>query len=441
MSSFTRANRFSRKLTLLTVVLQVPFYATTFVFPHHPHAATMIVSSSLHASLVSEEDSAVSSSDNGPLPGTPLKMIVDERKQFELGLGKAVDTLRKNYPRLLTEAPDFSIYHDDLEVVDPSGVTLRGIPNYEMSFRVVHSVVGFFYCPESSGLTFKLVYDWARNNIRVSWNAELIPRNLYGGAKNTLYVDGISVYDMDRSSGLITHHHIEYLLVNGTPVNAPGGLVNAMQDEMSGVVSVPGGFGMSSPSPNDGGLEFATVDPHRPGQALGLSNVLFHRPSSSSPPSGSTSSTSLSATSNPTSDSEGFKRKNEVRARFGLKPLTHEEYERVETETNNLVAQQQMKKDAHATLTLDESPKQKKANNFFSRLMDNALSDFACEDNWDCERPMVCCDFKVKKICCASGQRIASLERAVVLVPETINQGIPDVGKSLPRGGPHGNMS
>jgi len=38
-------------------------------------------------------------------PNSPLNMIVDERREFELKLGKAVDTLKKDYPDMLTEAP------------------------------------------------------------------------------------------------------------------------------------------------------------------------------------------------------------------------------------------------------------------------------------------------------------------------------------------------
>ena len=36
---------------------------------------------------------------------SPLSMICEERKEFELNLGKAMDTLKKDYPYMLTEAP------------------------------------------------------------------------------------------------------------------------------------------------------------------------------------------------------------------------------------------------------------------------------------------------------------------------------------------------
>lgn len=356
-----------------------------------------------------------------PLPGSPLQMICDERREFELNLGKVMDTLKKDYPKMLTRAPDFSIFHDDLEVVDPSGVTIHGIPNYEMSFRVVRSVVGFFYCEEASGLTFRLVYDWARNNIRVSWNAELTPRSIYGGASNTLYVDGISVYDMDRSSGLISQHRIEHLLVNGNPVHAPNGLFNAMQEEVSGIIPVPGGFGVADSTnvnPNQI-MEFRRDSPL---------STLFPKPSLFAP----------SMTQTNSFDTDAFDRKNLTRKKFGLPPLTPEEFEEVLVETQVIETQQKLKQSHAAAAALEQSKKNEKKSNFFTKLLDDALSDYSCKSNYDCERPMVCCDFKFKKICCASGQKVpAGAQRATVPVPASE---LPNPGQdnSLPRGGPDG---
>jgi hypothetical protein len=123
--------------------------------------------------------------------GSVLKMICDERQEFEVNLGKAVDTLKHDYPDILTEPPgayqkgpclstfrfrkltscafskllfpiftlaDFSVYHPELEVVDPSGVKIHGVKNYKNAFRLVHTVVNLFYCPERSLLTFRYVF-------------------------------------------------------------------------------------------------------------------------------------------------------------------------------------------------------------------------------------------------------------------------------------------
>ena len=68
------------------------------------------------------------------------KMTAEERQnEFKMAVGRAIDTLRSDYPDILTKSPDFSIYHDDIEVVDPSGVTLHGLRDYKFSFRIAHA--------------------------------------------------------------------------------------------------------------------------------------------------------------------------------------------------------------------------------------------------------------------------------------------------------------
>ena len=63
-----------------------------------------------------------------------------------------------------------------------------------------------------------MCYDKARQNVRISWNAEVIPKTIFGGQKSTLYVDGISVYEFSKASGNITQHRIERLVINDTPI-------------------------------------------------------------------------------------------------------------------------------------------------------------------------------------------------------------------------------
>ena len=92
---------------------------------------------------------------------------MDSEQEFEINLGKAVDTLKKDYPNLLTKNPNWEIYHDELDVIDPSGVSLHGLNSYKKAFFFIHGVVKMFYCSEKSGLTsIRLGYDWARKCIR-----------------------------------------------------------------------------------------------------------------------------------------------------------------------------------------------------------------------------------------------------------------------------------
>jgi Uncharacterized conserved protein (DUF2358) len=104
-----------------------------------------------------------------PTPTSATALVgemVESQREFEINLGRAVDTLKRDYPKLLTRDPDWKIYHDDLEVIDPTGVSLHGLSNYKRAFSFIHAVVYMFYCEEKSGLTFRTVYDWARKSIR-----------------------------------------------------------------------------------------------------------------------------------------------------------------------------------------------------------------------------------------------------------------------------------
>merc|ERR1712157_282163 len=89
-------------------------------------------------------------------PPLVVKEISDERREYELNVGKALDTLKSDYPKIFQSCPDFSIYHPSLEVKDPSGVTLHGINNYKNFFRVLRAIVSFIYCADKSSITFRL---------------------------------------------------------------------------------------------------------------------------------------------------------------------------------------------------------------------------------------------------------------------------------------------
>jgi hypothetical protein len=91
-----------------------------------------------------------------------------------------------------------------------------------------------------------MIYDATRSQIRVSYNARLVPKlgmvaslglGFVGSVHRTVHVDGISVYSLDLSStytedehgnlskndgaGKILEHRIEKLLVNGAPLQPP----------------------------------------------------------------------------------------------------------------------------------------------------------------------------------------------------------------------------
>jgi len=168
-----------------------------------------------------------------------LRNMVAERRSFELNLGRAMDTLRKDYPDMLRREPNYEVYAKDISVVDPSGVQIRGLSGYKSSFKFLQTFLRLVYQPEKSTVQHRMVYDWARSSIRMSWNAELISKVSLGGDKNALFIDGISVYKLDALSGKIIEHKVEKLMINNIPVQPPYGIFAALKGgEMQGMVPI-----------------------------------------------------------------------------------------------------------------------------------------------------------------------------------------------------------
>lgn len=199
--------------------------------------------SSLLEDVTTQNEKGLGAAGTKDLPPL-LQDMVDERREFELNLGKAMDTLRKDYPYMLHKTPDFDIFHEDISVVDPSGVQLSGLRNYQNSFSFLQTLVRFFYNTSASGVQSRMVYDFARQSIRISWNAILVPK-VVGNRRNALYVDGISIYKMDSKSGKIVEHRVERMLINNIPVRPPYGVLSALRDELvSPGQRVPVGMGV-----------------------------------------------------------------------------------------------------------------------------------------------------------------------------------------------------
>jgi len=177
----------------------------------------------------------------GAIIGTPsatsielpplIQSMADERREYEMNLGKAMDVLRKDYPHMLDVTPDFSIYSDDISVLDPSGVQLTGLGNYKTSFSFLQTMIGFFYNMEQSSVQNRMMYDFARQTIRISWNVVLVPK-VVGNRRNALYVDGLSIYKMDTKTGKIGEHRVENMMINDIPVTPPYGVLTALKNEI-----------------------------------------------------------------------------------------------------------------------------------------------------------------------------------------------------------------
>jgi hypothetical protein len=318
---------------------------------------------------------------------------------------------------------DFSVYDPNLMVVDPSGFTLNGIRNYKQAFHLVHGIVNVFYCPEKSLLTFRMVYDCARNNIRVSWNAEVVPKAIFGGDRSMLHVDGISVYELN-SAGKVRQHRVEHLMINDQPVETERGIFHALRNECQDADCIPAFVKAAASSSDDHFIaRFQTA-------ATPGTKSLFHVASTTTTTAVQALSTS-SASNNSESggdlaglDRDALDRKNKTRKKFGLKALTPEEFMEIEAQVQQMGVDETIKQNQQAASNdAAEMPQQesKKKGGFLNNIFGQVFED-TCESNFDCKRPEICCDFGFKKQCCSSGAMVGN-EMMPVRIPVTKDDG------------------
>ena len=156
---------------------------------------------------------------------------------------------------------------------------------------------------------------------------------------------------------------------------------------------------------------------------LGTSVALLSSVAYSSPPLAfTTNNKSPSAFSN--NDSDALQRKNASRQKFGMPPISPEEFIAIEEEVRAMDDINKKKATYLAEQIAQQaaSAKKKKDEGFLSNIFGSALKN-GCESNFDCERPQVCCDVGFKKICCSNGLGIVDgipverYQRATLRVP------------------------
>ena len=263
----------------------------------------------------------------------------------------------------------------------------------------------------------------------MSWNVELVPKMIYGGTRNTLHVDGISEYHLDRESGLITDHRITHLLINDQAVRPANGIFRALADMAGGAgqqhldqpEGVPVFFRPTAATTTTTPLvEFRTRPPPPIGNAAGSSSSSLF----SSNPNEHAADTSEMGFNHAPYDRDALQRKNASRKKFGMRPLTPEEFVAVEEEVRSMDAINKKKASYLAEKLAQQSSnrKKKKEDSFLSNIFGGVFKN-GCESNFDCERPQVCCDVGFKRICCSNGLGIVDgipverYERGLLRVP------------------------
>lgn len=267
-----------------------------------------------------------------------------------------------------------------------------------------------------------------------------MPREIFGGQRTTLHVDGISVYELDRDTGNITQHRIEQLLINNEKVRPKEGVIAALHAEhtLTAPSYVKQTSSSSSPPTGSHVFEFrgsgiGGADPLSSLLLLGAGGgggplqqprnptTLFAMEANGQEHSSSELSASSSSSNSDGFNWDSFESKNRSRKKFGLKPLTRDEFLELEAQVKQQ-AQEQRQKHAAAAAASSAAEMNEKKGNFFQKLFGEALKD-TCETNFDCERPEICCDFGFKKMCCSSGTPVGQNvvpQYATVPVPVSI---------------------
>jgi len=193
---------------------------------------------------------------------------------------------------------------------------------YERANWWLHAAVGVLCDVEQSGLTFTLVYNWARGDIRVSWHASVMPRSPF--ATQPVRVDGISVYEYSPSAreNNPAHHRPRQHQRRGRQLpweNFRGGAVHARTPPG------PGGLGRRGGSrrPHDDTRRGPRVRPS-------ATDPRWHggerRPR---PRARARKDTALAARADGGSEEGACVSKNRARARFGLPALSRAEFDAI----------------------------------------------------------------------------------------------------------------
>lgn len=119
---------------------------------------------------------------------------------------------------------------------------------------------------------------------------------------------------------------------------------------------------------------------------------------------------------------EALDAKNRSRKKFGMDPLTPEQFVVLQTQIREMEVELAENQQQRAAEEAVEQQAREKEQSSLKGFMASVLQD-TCESNYDCEQPQVCCDFGFKKMCCSSGKTNRDLrgEYAHIPVPVTIN--------------------
>jgi len=171
----------------------------------------MKMSRRLHRVSVVRPEKKMTVPSESPLQrGVPPKND-DSNSEFELNKGRACDALRSDFETFWERPLEWSIYRNDVEVIDPSGFQIKGVTAYKAALfglRLFKSVA----TDHVEMLRLRLRYDHPARVIEAQWYSKWHVK-----AFKDAYVSGVSHFFLD-DQGYVTKHLITSFLVNGREI-------------------------------------------------------------------------------------------------------------------------------------------------------------------------------------------------------------------------------
>ena len=320
--------------------------------------------------------------------------------EYQLNLGKLVDTLRSDYPQLFVAPQDLSLFVDAVELHGPSGQRLSGKGQY----TAVLDLLRFSrrVAMQDAELTHRITIDG--RSVRVRWSAKLWLKDPTLGLTSfqqepvLVNVDGVSRYDLD-GKGHVHLHALENVVMSG---DGRSSLLDFSNLEI--MWRLPALVPPAASAVPAAGWSIPLVP-----VPAGAVATTAHRPAAAR----TTAPHMLAVEETPV--------------------------ERAARERGEDAAKAARLKELRTPIGAT-----KKSGGLPGFLAGKMKTPASCETNFDCDRPMVCCDLIVAKVCCSSGMMIGvpqqgegelGLQGSLIPIPIPVEKDEPFPGaRNAPQG-------
>ena len=383
--------------------------------------------------------------------------------EFQLNIGQLVDSLSTDYPRLFVEPQDLTLFDDAVELHGPGGQRLTGIGQY----TAVLDLLRFSrrVAMDDAELTHRISIDG--RSVRVRWSAKLWIKDPTLGLTSfrqepvLVHVDGVSRYDLD-GKGIVHLHALENVVMSGPDkklLDFPNLEYLWRLPELVPAPAAAGAGGWAMPVPAHGALaqydgSFA-YDAIAGAVARGAVaydaaagsfayDAIGRAVAATKQHVAGARSTAVSTAVRAAAPSM---RSTTLRMRAGIDE-TYEGRRPGETPVERAARERQEDAEEAARLKALRTPAAEEESGGFGLGLPGFLSGMkpdGCETNYDCERPMVCCDLIVARVCCSSGLGLGPQQQGQMglqgqLIPIPVKKDEPGPYPNQGRAPPQGNQ-